>query len=181
MSDDQQYFRIDDTAYIAAAPYQPETPAITDYFPRLHQLAVLKEFESVDAQLLEFLDRVKDAATRKMLSLFNEKLDLMSRYLHIHDIHEQQLDAQSINIGETGLRARLDLAAEVGEELAIAIIFTPSYVSLFCRARVISTGVNGEDNAVEVEFVDLPESQRQALTRHMFKVQALNRPNRQPG
>ncbi|WP_157954466.1 PilZ domain-containing protein [Saccharospirillum mangrovi] len=179
MNDDaQQYFRIDDTAYMAAAPYLADRPAIADYFPHLHQIAVLKEFETVDAQLLEFLDRVKDAATRKMLSLFNEKLDLMSRYLHIHDIHEQQLDAQPINIGENGVKGRLSQSFALGQELAIAIIFTPSYVSLFCRAKVVESLQDGDGYSVDLEFVDLPETQRQALTRHMFKVQAHNRPNR---
>ncbi|WP_158269384.1 PilZ domain-containing protein [Saccharospirillum sp. MSK14-1] len=176
MADDQQYFRIDDTAYLVATPYDPDKPAIADYFPQLHQIAVLKEFENVDMQLLEFLDRVKDAATRKLLGLFNDKLNLMSRYLHIHDIHEHQLDAQSINIGEAGVRGVLPDHVQTGQELALAIIFPPSYLSLFCRARVSqaqTTTDGGTD--VELSFVELPESQRQALTRHMFKVQAQNR------
>lgn len=173
MDDDtQQYFRIDDTAYLAVAPYVADKPAIADYFPQLHQIAVRKEFETVDAQLLEFLDRVKDAATRKLLGLFNEKLDLMSRYLHIHDIQEQHLESQSINIGENGVTAHLKQSVQPGQELALAIIFTPSYLSLFCRARVASLAENGQ---VQLEFTELPESQRQALTRHMFKVQAQNR------
>lgn len=176
MADEQQYFRIDDTAYLVAAPYNPDKPAIADYFPELHQIAVLKEFENVDTQLLEFLDRVKDAATRKLLGLFNDKLNLMSRYLHIHDIHEQHLDAQPINIGENGVHGRLPDPVQIDQELALAIIFPPSYLSLFCRARVSSVRPGAEGGtAVELSFVDLPESQRQALTRHMFKVQAQNR------
>lgn len=176
MADEQQYFRIDDTAYLVAAPYNPDKPAIADYFPQLHQIAVLKEFANVDTQLLEFLDRVKDAATRKLLGLFNEKLNLMSRYLHIHDVQEHQLDAQSINIGEAGVHAVLADAVQVDQELALAIIFPPSYLSLFCRARVSSVKPNAQGGSeVELTFVELPESQRQALTRHMFKVQAQNR------
>jgi len=176
MADDQQYFRINDTAYLVAAPYDPDKPAIADYFPQLHQIAVLKEFENVDMQLLEFLDRVKDAATRKLLGLFNDKLNLMSRYLHIHDVHEHDLDSQSINIGEAGVRGTLPDNIETNQELALAIIFPPSYLSLFCRARVISAQPSaGGGTEVELTFVELPESQRQALTRHMFKVQAQHR------
>lgn len=176
MADEQQYFRIDDTAYLVAAPYNPDKPAIADYFPQLHQIAVLKEFENVDMQLLEFLDRVKDAATRKLLGLFNDKLNLMSRYLHIHDVHEHHLDAQPINIGEAGVRGVLPDTVQVNQDLALAIIFPPSYLSLFCRARVSSAqpaATGGSE--VELAFVELPESQRQALTRHMFKVQAQHR------
>lgn len=169
MADEQQqYFHMEDSAYLATAPFEADKPAIADYFPHLHQIAVLKEFDNVDAQLLEFLERIKDAATRKLLGLFNEKLDLMSRYLHIHDIHEQQLESQTITISESGCQARLDGQVEVGQELALAIIFTPSYLSLFCRARV--SAVDGD--RVALSFVELPENQRQALTRHMFKVQA---------
>lgn len=176
MADEQQYFRIDDSAYLVAAPYNPDKPAIADYFPQLHQIAVLKEFENVDLQLLEFLDRVKDAATRKLLGLFNDKLNLMSRYLHIHDVHEHQLDAQTINIGEAGVRGVLPNDIQVNQQLALAIIFPPSYLSLFCRAQVshAKPAANG-GSEVELTFVELPENQRQALTRHMFKVQAQNR------
>ena len=174
-TDRREFFRVTDTAYLSTAPFEPEKPSVPDYFPDLHQIAVVKEFEQVDAQFLEFLDRVKDASVRKLLKLFNDKLDLMSRTLHIRDIQDRNLNAQSIDISEGGCSALLPGEFEVDQELALAIIFTPSYLSLFCRARVADVGREGEQSRLHLEFVGLTESQRQTLTRHMFKVQARNR------
>ncbi len=174
-NDRREYFRVTDTAYLCAALYDPHKPSIPDYFPELHQIAVIKEFEQVDTHFLEFLDRVKDASVRKLLKLFNEKLDLMSRYLHIRDVQAQQLDAQSIDISEGGCSCQLPGEYQAGQVLALAIIFTPSYLSLFCQARVAETPAQSADQRLHLEFAHLTETQRQALTRHMFKVQAQSR------
>lgn len=174
-NDRREYFRVTDTAYLSAVPFDPDKPSVPDYFPDLHQIAVMKEFEQVDAQFLEFLDRVKDASVRKLLKLFNEKLDLMSRTLHIRDIQDRNLDAQTIDISEGGCSARLPGDFRVDQRLALAIIFTPSYLSLFCQARVADVAKEGESTRLHLEFVGLTEPQRQSLTRHMFKVQARNR------
>lgn len=174
-SERRDYFRITDTAYLKAAPFNPDKPSIPDYFPELHQIAVMKEFETVDSQFHEFLDRIKDASTRKLIGLMNDKLDLISRYLSIQDTHELNLDAQTIDISEGGCSAWLSEPHQEGEILALALIFTPSYLSLFCKARVADTQPEKGGTRLHLEFIDLREPQRQTLTRHMFKVQAQNR------
>lgn len=173
--DRRDYFRVTDTAYLSAALYNANKPAIEDYFPELHQIAVMREFERVNQEYHDFLDRVKDAAVVKLMGLFNEKLDLMTRYLHITDIKELRLEAQRIDIGEGGCSGVLPQSFSIGDELALAIIFTPSYISLFCRARVVEVSEDAEGQRLHLEFQHLAESQRQALTRHMFKVQAQSR------
>lgn len=174
-NDRREYFRITDTAYLRTAPFDSHRPAIPDYFPELHQIAVMKEFESVDAQVGEFLERIKDASVRKLISLMNEKLELMSRYLYIRDTHELDLEAQTIDISEGGCQVWLPEFHQRGDTLALALIFTPSYLSLFCKARVAEAHPEENGTRLHLEFLDLPESQRQALIRHMFKVQAQNR------
>lgn len=174
-SDRRDYFRVTDTAYLSAVPFDSNKPAIEDYFPELHQIAVMREFERVNQEYYDFLDRVKDAAVRKLMGLFNEKLELMTRYLHISDIKDLRLDAQRIDIGEGGCSGVFAHAFAVGDELALAVIFTPSYVSLFCRARVVQVTEDADGKRLHLEFRHLAEAQRQALTRHMFKVQAQSR------
>lgn len=171
----REFFRVTDTAYLHAVPYDPDKPSIPDYFPDLHQIAVMKEFEQVDAQFLEFLDRIKDASVRKLMKLFNDKLELMSRTLHIRDVQSRELTAQTIDISEGGCSAQLPGTFKIDQRLALAIIFTPSYLSLFCQARIAELEDTGGDTRLHLEFVGLSESQRQSLTRHMFKVQALSR------
>lgn len=174
-TDRREFFRVADTAYVTAAGYDPARPAIADYFPELHQVAVLKEFENVDAQFSEFLERIKDPATRKLMDLFNTKLTLMTRYLHIQTTQAEHLQAQPIDISEGGCQCWLEGNHEVGEDLALALIFSPSYLSLFCHARIAEARTEGSGTRVNVEFQSLNETQRQSLTRHLFKVQAQNR------
>lgn len=174
-TDRRDYFRVNDTAYLSAVPYDPGKPAIEDYFPELHQIAVMREFERVNQEYHDHLDRVKDAAVRKLMGLFNEKLDLMTRYLHITDVKDLRLDAQRIDIGEGGCSGHFAQPFSLGDDLALAIIFTPSYVSLFCRAKVVQVTEDSNGARLHLEFQQLAESQRQALTRHMFKVQAQSR------
>lgn len=174
-NDRREFFRVADTAYVTATSFDPQRPAIADYFPQLHQVAVLKEFENVDAQFSEFLERVKDPATRKLMDLFNTKLALMTRYLHIQTTQAEQLEAQPIDISEGGCQCWLEGNHPVGEDLALALIFSPSYLSLFCHARVAEAVSEGGGSRVHLEFESLNEAQRQALTRHMFKVQASRR------
>lgn len=174
-TDRREFFRVADTAYVTATGFNPERPAIADYFPELHQVAVLKEFENVDAQFSEFLERIKDPATRKLMDLFNTKLTLMTRYLHIQTTQAEHLQAQPIDISEGGCQCLLEGTHEVGEDLALALIFSPSYLSLFCHARVAEARAEGSGTRVNVEFQSLNETQRQSLTRHLFKVQAQSR------
>ncbi|HET8902710.1 MAG TPA: PilZ domain-containing protein [Saccharospirillum sp.] len=174
-TDRREFFRVADTAYVTAAGYDPARPAIADYFPELHQVAVLKEFENVDAQFGEFLERIKDPATHKLMDLFNTKLRLMTRYLHIQTTQAEHLQAQPIDISEGGCQCWLEGKHEVGEDLALALIFSPSYLSLFCHARIAEARAEGSGTRVNVEFQSLNETQRQSLTRHLFKVQAQNR------
>lgn len=174
-NDRREYFRITDTAYIKAAPFDPNKPSIPDYFPELHQIAVKKEFESVDAQVGEFLDRIKDASVKKLIGLMNEKLELMSRYLYIRDTHELKLEAQTIDVSEGGCSVWMPESYQPGDQLALALIFTPSYLAIFCQAHVTDIQPDNGGKRLHLEFVGLGENQRQALTRHMFKVQAQNR------
>lgn len=174
-TDRREFFRVADIAYVTAAGYNPARPAIADYFPELHQVAVLKEFENVDVQFGEFLERIKDPATRKLMDLFNSKLTLMTRYLHIQTTQAEHLQAQPIDISEGGCQCWLEGNHKVGEDIALALIFSPSYLSLFCHARVAEAREEGSGTRVNVEFQSLNETQRQSLTRHLFKVQAQNR------
>lgn len=174
-TDRREFFRVADTAYVTATAFDPDRPAIADYFPELHQVAVLKEFENVDAQFGEFLERVKDPATRKLMDLFNTKLTLMTRYLHIQTTQAEHLQAQPIDISEGGCRCWLQGSHLVGEDLALALIFSPSYLSLFCHAQVAEAVTEGSGTRVHLEFQTLNETQRQSLTRHLFKVQAQSR------
>ena len=174
-TDRREFFRVADTAYIKAAAFDAGRPAIADYFPELHQIAVLKEFENVDAQFGEFLERIKDPATRKLMDLFNTKLSLMTRYLHIQSTRSEHLQAQPIDISEGGCRCWLEGTHAVGDDLALALIFSPSYSSLFCHARVAEASPESAGTEVHLEFQSLSEVQRQALTRHLFKVQAQSR------
>jgi hypothetical protein len=174
-TDRREYFRVNDAAYVSATVYDAKRPAIADYFPQLHQVAVLKEFENIEAQFGEFLERIKDPATRKLMDLFNSKLELITRYLHIQTTQAEQLKAQTIDISEGGCACWLEGEHPVGEDLALAIIFSPSYLSMFCHVKVAEARSEGTGTQVHLIFHSLNEAQRQSLTRHLFKVQAQNR------
>jgi len=87
-------------------------------------------------------------------------------------IEEANLVAQSIEIGEGGLSFDSVEDYELDSELAIMVIFTPSYQVVYTQGKIID---KSGDHKSHIQFDQLAEVQRQKLVQHLMKEQTAQR------
>jgi len=164
-------FRLEMTAYTSHKPKHIEFPLSADYFRELESIALNSELNNLKLELNIITERIKDLATRKAIEILNSQLDIVSK-LHINQaITQQELTSQSISISEGGCSMSIDVDIKEGDEVALALIFTPSYFSLFVFAQAITITDSEQPKKVHFKFLDLSERQKQLLIKTMFQVQ----------
>ncbi len=164
-------FRMEMDAYLTIAKkQQPESQPI-DYFRDLEALALTSEFDAVKQEIGQVSERIKDLSTKKSIELLSSQLDILSKLKTNQILAEQSLISQKISISEGGCSATLSDSVNIGDELALAIVFTPSYFSLFVFAEVITITPVQNRFKVHFKFVELTERQKQTLLKHMFQAQ----------
>jgi hypothetical protein len=176
MDERRQYFRIQDMAFIEAAPLRAEQTSIPEYFPDFRSLSIKGELEKLEQQSYELYRKLDDDVALRLIGLLNQKLDIITQYLSMQDISETNLEPQQITISEGGVSFVSDSVYEVGQSVAIAIIFTPSYLPVFSSAQVVNCEkLSSDQYQLHCEFIQLAEPMRQKLAGHLLKQQARQR------
>lgn len=164
-------FRVSMTAFVSTTKEISLAADASDCFPDLHAMSLLSQNDTIEQELNSLSDRVKDLAVRKSLLLLREKLTLIAKLIDVKTAQEKQLKATTIDISEGGCSMLCKDQYVVGERIALALIFTPSYFALFVFGTIADiTEVEGEQR-YHFTFDPLTETQRQNLLKNMFKAQ----------
>lgn len=177
MQDDRrEFFRIQETAWVLSAPYSPELTIIAEYFPQLRHMVAEHELANLDASLRQLEDKLDDDAMSRYLRLLNQKIDTFRRNLLIEKLDQLSSSPQRITVSEGGLSWSTTPAPEPGDDLALAIVFSPSYTTIYARAEVVATQApENAPGSIHATFVDMPEAVRQELARHILAQQTRRR------
>jgi hypothetical protein len=159
------------TAFVAVTPVDDDIVDAGACFPELHALALLSESNNIDAEIAALSERIKDITTRKTIELMYKKLSIITKLIDINATTHEQLASQTINVSEGGCCLSSDQSFSVGQRLATALIFTPSYYAHFCFSAVTEIEKRGNINTYHLIFEPLTELQKQELLKHMFKAQ----------
>ena len=171
-TDQNDAFHVDMTAIVDLKPADAESSDAANCFPELHALALMSETSNIDDELTALTDRIKDITLKKSVSLLHKKLNIITSLIDIKTAQQKNSPPQSINMSEANCRLIKPKGFNIGQRVAIAIIFTPSYFTHFSFAKVSQAKAVDESRLEYLfEFENLTEAQKQQLIKHMFRAQ----------
>lgn len=175
MDERREYFRIDDNAYIGCIPIDERHDSIPEYFPKLSQISLYQQLSELEKDTKELIEQISDKLTHKILSLQNQKIDIISRYVQADSIAESGLAIQKIEVSEGGVGFFHHSEIAPNTEVAIMLLFTPSYEAVYSKAAIVDCRKENEQFNIHCSFINLEEQQRQKLARHLLKQQTRQR------
>ena len=170
----REYFRVTTNAFVVVALIDQEHNSIPEYFPKISQFTLHQQLEDMNDECYEQLNLLKDKVAHKILNLQNQKIDIVLKLVQQKAIEEANLVTQSIEIGEGGLSFDLTEEFPLDSNLAVMVIFTPSYKVVYSQGKLID---KSGDNRSHIQFEQLLEVQRQKLVKHLMREQTINRPS----
>ncbi|WP_320827051.1 PilZ domain-containing protein [Reinekea sp.] len=172
LNDRRDSFRVEMNAMVSIVSLD-DTRVIdaSDCFPQLHAIALQSQSDVIEQEIGLISERIKDIAVRKTLDLLQQKIALMAKLIDVQTAQANSLKTQLIDISIGGCSVTLPDLLQINDRLALALIFTPSYFSLFTLATVSAHSEQGGLQKYHLNFGDLLEAQHQTLLKLMFKAQ----------
>ena len=176
MEERREFFRIDDMAFAAGRLWSEHQLSVPEYFPEFKFLQLRGELEVLNQEAGSIYQKVDDEHVKHLLDIQNRKMEVLEKYLLIKDLAQTKLTPQKIVISEGGIGFRNATAFDINAKIAVAVIFTPSYLSLFTTAKVVGCNPSLDGGFyIHGEFARIPEPDRQRLARHLLAQQARQR------
>ncbi len=173
----REYFRIEDIAWVLSHDFDPAMPSVVEYFPQLRHITAEHELHHIDDALRQLQSKLEDKPVSRYVQLLNQKIDVFHRNLLIQQLDRLPESPQTVTLSEGGISFRRSEPVDIGQLLAIAIVFSPSYDALYLKGEVVDLDTDGssEGTMVHTAFRDMPETERQHLARHVLAQQTRSR------
>lgn len=177
----REFFRIDDRIGLEVRPLAEPDQAAQDDFDLSPRETFTADYRRLDAEFRNLMASLaeRDRLVTGLLKTLNSKLDLLARIIAFEQNPLQPEDWQQVTLSEGGLsflRAQPDL--KVGDKLAVRMtlppeMFQPEAVAHVLELQPVSTG----GCWIHTEFVELEDSDRQQIARHVMRWQIRQRQN----
>ncbi len=176
MEDDRRaYFRIEDVAWVLTAALSEQRPNAVEYFPQIRHVTAENALAAIDEELKELNKQLDEKALSRYVRTLNRKIDLFRQNLLIQQLSQLDEDAQTVTVSEGGVSFWSHQAYKVGDRVAMALIFSPSYLTIYPQGEVVDCDADTGGYRLHCAFIEMPEPMRQQLTRHLFAQQTHNR------
>ena len=169
----REYFRVNTNAFVALAKIDQQHNSIPEYFPDLSQFILHQQLEEINHQCFEHLNNLKDQTAHKLLQLQNQKIDILVKLLQQKAVQDSQIQVQKIEISEGGVSVINQHRFVLNQQLAIMLIFTPSYEIVYCQGTVVE--LSQAEQQLHIQFEQIATSQRQKLVQLLLKEQTHQR------
>jgi hypothetical protein len=166
-------FRIDMKASVTLTDRVDDMVDPGEYFRELHAVSMMSEFQALEQELIPLTDRIRDLAALKSIELIRKQLSVLAKMQINRNMQKQALHTQTVNVSEGGCAFESDEMRKVGDQVAVALVFQPSYFALFTFATVID--IESTEQKIHLRFDDITERQTQELMKHMFHAQTLTK------
>ncbi|TGG95577.1 PilZ domain-containing protein [Natronospirillum operosum] len=173
--DRRAYFRIEDVAWVLTASFAEDRPSVVEYFPQLRHVTAENALAAVDQELKELSEHLDEKALSRYVRALNRKIDLFRQNLLIQQLDRLDEDPQTITVSEGGLSFWSHQAYKIGDRVAMALVFSPSYLAIYPRAEIVNCEPDTGGYNLHAAFVDMPEPMRQQLARHLLSQQTAHR------
>lgn len=137
------------------------------------EFGLIRDLRRIDTEASTLLSSINDndRAVGSYLGMINKKLEIISRYVAALSPQANKGSDQSISLSEGGLAFKPDRPLEPGTLLALHITLLPSYNAVAVYGKVTGVEAHLNDEATGVQFMALPDAERQLIARHVMQVQ----------
>ncbi len=173
-------FRIVDNALIELVPVSEgiatdDEAVLNSLFPYSSQFELLNDLQHVDQELQQQLFKLSETSSvlAAALQLLNGKIDRLARQTDKEDSNQS---LQPLSISEGGLAVSTQQPLAIDSLCALRIRLFPEGYALQTLAKVIYLlPKEGPNSQLGLQFVNLAESSRDLIARHILSHQAQQR------
>jgi c-di-GMP-binding flagellar brake protein YcgR len=178
-ADRREYFRVDDHIHLQCKALEPAAArSLADQLAAGGACSQIGELRALSAQMSTSLAtiRKRDPELAQYLAMLDRKVESVAKM-----VEEQRLGADltpnaQVNVGAGGMLFPSDTPFETGTELALRLLFFPSWLCIRTVGRVVHSEPAPENSEgrfrIGVEFSAMGEESRDALIRHLTERQA---------
>lgn len=179
----REFFRVEDRAVLRYCVV--DTAALANTAPESHfndgeLFSLLHELRTIDRENHNVLRSISEQNRDigQYLRAINRKIDLIAAAALTLDPHHAALAPQEISLSEGGLSLLATPKLAIGQFLAIELTLLPEQLNIACFGEVIAKRDEPPARSA-IRFINLRETDRQLIAKHIFQVQIAARRQQQ--
>ncbi len=176
-NDRREYFRIKNwvilnyTAVESLNLIPKESSPPPSNSPHITLLQELACIESDNQAYLSSLENKTSHVSNYVVNL-NKKIELLTRFV-VQLLDREKQDLTEVDLSGGGIRFSTSDKLDIDQILKIEMVLVPDCVGIVAYCRVVDSQLNSKNQYnIALEFVQLKESDRDAIIRHIFKLQS---------
>ncbi|WP_372966074.1 PilZ domain-containing protein [Marinobacter sp.] len=173
--DRREYFRIHDRIGLEVRRLAEQDQADPDLFTNTPLESLKAEFRRLDQDIKTHLANLaeRDRLLTGLIKSLNSKMDTLARIIAFEQNPLQPDDWQDVTLSEGGLAFFSPSATWLaGDRMAVRMTLPPDLYQPQAIAKVLDVEpVTSGGARVQAEFIDLHESDRQQIARHVMRWQ----------
>lgn len=139
--------------------------------PRISLLHELSRLENENEAYLGSLTDKQSQLGNYLLNL-NKKMELLTRFV-VQSLDSDQNELTEVDISGGGLRFTSNQAYPIDQLMKIELLLVPECTGISAYARVVDCKTkSAQQHEVALIFIKLRESDRDAIIKHVFKIQS---------
>lgn len=173
----REYFRVEDQLGIECRRVEPGQD-VHDLFEDQTTLGLHQELRRVDQEVRQQLATLseQDRNLAAVLKTFNHKLDTLARIMAFEQKPLQPQQWHSVTLSEGGVAFALDdPELRPGDRLGLRLTLLPELQRVSVKGSVVEKAAEPDPRMVHVAFIELSDTDRQVIARHVLRVQARQR------
>ncbi|RDE24276.1 PilZ domain-containing protein [Motiliproteus coralliicola] len=173
--DRRHSFRIEDRARVEFVPLTPAQEALPldQILQPSQEFELLVELQQLDQQLQQQLFKLSEtnSVLASALGLINRKIEQLA--LHLGRRSDTGSQPSPITLSEGGLSLSYSEALPLDSRCALRLLLLPGGYVLQSLARVVYSHPDSDQSyRIGLSFIELPDSQRDLIARHILAHQA---------
>ena len=181
----RDYFRIDDTVLLRYLPID-KTSALANIVPRRFSenpsYSLVRELQLIEQENSKFLRAIaeENRDLEAYLKSINKKIELIAGKLMEGEDESSDQQKTHITMSEGGLSFHAVNEHADDSYLALQITFLPSHQPIIVFTKVINCTQHGNDYIVALSFVNLKDTERHIIAKHIMQIQLAQRRQQMP-
>ncbi len=139
------------------------------------RITLLQELSRLEQENQGYLTSLKDKQSQlgNYLLNMNKKFELLTRFV-IQSLTDSPQELTEVDISGGGIRFNTKTAQPIDQIVKVELVLVPECVGIVAYGRVVDCREqeSGEDYQMALVFIKLRESDRDAIVKHVFKIQS---------
>lgn len=167
----EQFFSIKDVAFVGLELFNSEQVSVIEYFPNYRSLGIENDLQQLLTRNHQLIDELTQPKLQEILHNFEDVCQLLSKSLISQQLSQDSMQVQPIKVSENELIVQWPVAMSKGQDLALMLIFSPSYQSFFLQAQVLVCQAKNDSFMMKLSLHHPRESSRRRLAAHVVEQQ----------